>query len=91
VYSSADGNTQLTVSHAYGKRNRRSVRVRHAKLTSDPITGLNVYRDMTAYVVLDTPKDGYSISQQIEVLKGLTDFLSAGTFSASTKVAGGES
>jgi predicted ATPase len=50
-----------------------------------------VYRDMTAYVVLDTPKDGYSISQQIEVLKGLTDFLSAGTFSASTKVAGGES
>jgi len=86
-YTSADGAVKLTISNAYGKRNRRTVRLVHSKIAADPLTAANTRYSMTAYVVFDTPQVGYTVSEAQAVVAALTGFLTAGNVS---KILGGE-
>jgi hypothetical protein len=92
AYTSADGLTKLSASHAYGKRTRRTIRLDSSKLTADPfIPATNTQVGMSAYLVVDLPKAGFSVSDQTDVVKALMNALSASTYAELTKLLGGES
>lgn len=90
AFSSADGTAVMKVSHSYGKRNRRTVRLEHSKIAADPLTAANTKYSMTAYVVLDVPTVGYTVAEAQAIAKGLTDWLSASTGANIAKLLGGE-
>lgn len=86
-FSTADGTVQLKVSHQLGKRYRRTVRLEHSKIAADPLTSANTKYSMTAYVVLDTPTVGYSVTEAQAVAAGLVAWLTGANVG---KVLGGE-
>ncbi len=91
-FSKDDGTVQLKVSHAIGKRFRRSVRVDHQKITADALMpSANVVRSMSAYLVVDVPPMGYTIVEQQQIVAGLTAWLTASSGANLTKLLGGES
>jgi len=91
-YQSADGNVKFTVSHQYGKRNRRLVRIDHQKVAADPLAAdRNLRYSMVCHVVIDTPPVGYSATEAKQVVDGLLAYLTASSGAQVTKVLGGES
>lgn len=91
-FTASDGNTKLTVSHAYGKRNRRQVRVDAAKVAPDPlISSTNIKYSMSAYLVVDVPPTGYTVAEAKQVVDGLVAWLTATSGANVTKLLGGES
>lgn len=91
-YLSSDGLIKLTVSHSYGKRTRRLVRIDHAKLTADPfVPAENVKVGMAAYTVFDLPPAGYTAAEQLAVWVGFNAQLTASSNAVITKILGGES
>jgi hypothetical protein len=92
AFTSADGLVKMSVSSSYGKRTRRTVRVEHRKVAADPFaTGINNEYSLTAYVVFDVPKVGYTVAQQKEVIDALMVWMTASTGAKITQVLGGES
>jgi len=89
-FSKDDGTVKLAVSHAYGKRNRRTVRVDHKKVAADPLTAVNAEYSMSVYIVVDSPKVGYTIAEQKQIVDGLTAYLTATSGSKVTQLLGGE-
>lgn len=91
-YTSADGLTKLTASSAYGKRNRRVVRVDHSKIAADVfIPDTNVAQSMSCYLVFDLPKVGFTNAEALEVYDGFRDVIAASSDAIITKLLGGES
>lgn len=91
TYSKDDGTLKLTISHSYGKRNRRVVRVDSNKIVSDPLIPANsVQANMAVYLVMDVPRNGYTIAEEKQIVDGLLAYLSASSGSAVTKTLGGE-
>lgn len=90
AFSSADGTQILKVSHAIGKRTRRTVRLEHSKIATDPLTAANAKYSMTAYVVVDVPPVGYSVAEAQAVVAGLTKWLTDTSGSNVAKLLGGE-
>lgn len=90
-FTSADGTVKLTVSHAYGKRTRRQLRVDLKKIAADPITAQNAYFGASAYIVVDAPPVGFTNAELVTLIVGLADYLKASTNAAATKLVGGES
>lgn len=91
AYAFENGTIKLTVSHAYGKRNRRVARLEHSKIAADPlISAQNIKYTMFAYMVFDTPVTGYTNAEAAEVIAGLTAWLTADTGANVTKVLGGQ-
>jgi len=90
AFTSADGTVGLVVSHAYGKRTRRTARVNFSKVAPDPFTGVNTQFSMSAYVVIDVPVNGFTIAEQKQVVDGLTAYLSASSGARVTQLLGGE-
>lgn len=91
-FQTADGLLKLTVSHAYNKRTRRVVRLDVKKTAADPLyPDTNKVRTLSAYLVVDTEPEGFSVAEQREFVEGLTGFLTASSSAALTKVLGGES
>lgn len=91
-YRKDDGNLELTISHAYGKRNRRVLRVDFRKTAPDPLfPSQNTPYTMSTYIVVDVPKVGYTISEQLTNVEALTSFLTANSGAAITQLLGGES
>lgn len=90
TYSSNDGNVQLVVSNAYGRRCRRVARVDHRKVAVDPLTSNNVEVSTSVYVVFDAPKTGYTTAELKDIYAGLNSLLSASTYAVTTKILGGE-
>jgi hypothetical protein len=89
TYRTSDGEFKLTVSHSEGARNRRTVRLTQEIIAADPFTtDTNRTYVQHAYVVLDSPKTGFSITQQDNLAQGLVDYLSDATID---KVIAGES
>jgi len=86
-FATPDGSIVVKVSHAYGKRNRRTVRLEHSKIAADPLTAANTKYSMTAYVVLDVPTVGYSVTEASAVAKAFTDWLTPANVG---KLLGGE-
>ncbi len=90
-YSKDDGTVKLTISHQYGKRNRRTVRVDAQKISADPLIPSNsIQSSMSVYIVADVPKTGYSIVEQKQICDALVAYLSASSGANVTKVLGGE-
>jgi len=92
VFTKDDGLVRMSISHTLGKRNRRLVRLDHAKIAADPLlAGVNVKASMAVYLVIDTPETGYSITEIKQVTDGFAAFLTASSGANVTKVLGGES
>lgn len=91
-YKSADGNVDMQISHQYGKRSRRRVRLHHQKVAADPLsTGYNKSYDMSCTLVLDTPDVGYTAAEAKYVIDAFIAYLSASSGANITKILGGES
>lgn len=90
-FQSADSTYQLTVSHSYGKRTRRQLRLNQSKISADPlVTNQNVRSSMSCYIVVDVPVNGFSVVEQKYVVDALVAYLTAGSGSKVTQLLGGE-
>lgn len=91
-YSSADGLVQLSASHAYGRRNRRILRVDHAKISADVfVPTQNVRQSMSNYMVFDIPPAGYTNAEAKAVYDGFKALFTASSDALIVKLLGGES
>lgn len=91
TYQSAEGNVKLTIKHSYGARTRRLVRLDYKKIAADPITAVNRQISMSAYVVMDLPKVGFTVAEATDVVTELLQYLNASSGAKTAAVLGGES
>lgn len=92
TFQTADALVKMTISHAYGKRTRHTIRIDHQKTAVDPLVpAQNRPYSMSYYLVVDVPPVGYSLADQIKIVKGLFTNLAASTDANYTKLLGGES
>jgi hypothetical protein len=90
-FKSADGLTQLSVSHQNGNRNRRTIRLQTTKVGADPLlSGANNYYSMSTYIVVDTPKVGYTVAEAKAVVDALVAYLTASTGARVAQLLGDE-
>jgi hypothetical protein len=91
TFTSNDGAVKQTVSHAYGKRTRRTLRIDHQKVAADPfLAGTNTKYSMSAYVVVDVPVTGYTVTEAKQIVDGLLAALTASSGAKITQLLGGE-
>lgn len=91
TFQKDDGEVKLTVAHAYNKRNRRTLRLDHQKITTDTLDPtINTLYSMSVYIVVDVPKVGYTVAEQKQVVDGLTAYLTASSGARVTQLLGGE-
>lgn len=92
AYQKDDGTVKLLISHNYGKRTRRTVRLDFSKIAADPlVSSQNIKYSMSAYLVVDTPITGFTVAEAKQVVDGLTAYLTAASGAKVTSVLGGES
>jgi hypothetical protein len=90
-FTSNDGLVRESVSHQYGKRVRRLVRIDHSKISPDPfVSAQNNRYSMSCYMVWDVPLLGYTVTEQKQVTDGFISQLNASSGSLITKILGGE-
>ncbi len=90
-FSSNDGLVKLGVSHNYGKRSRHTIRLDHSKIAPDPlISSQSVKYSMSAYIVLDVPITGYTVTEAKQIADALTAYLTATSGARVTQLLGGE-
>jgi len=91
-FTKDDGTVKLGISHTYGKRKRRVIRVDHQKIVPDSLNpAISVPVKFAAYLVVDVPLIGYTLAEQKQIVDGLTAYLTASTGANVTKLLGGES
>jgi hypothetical protein len=92
VFTKDDGNVKMSVSHSYGKRTRRQLRIDFRKVAADPLaTGFNKEYSFSTYLVVDHPPVGFTNTEVKYVVDALTAFLTASSGANVTKLLGGES
>nr|QDH87537.1 MAG: hypothetical protein H4Rhizo451596_000002 [Leviviridae sp.] len=90
-FSKDDGLVKLDVSHQYGKRTRRLIKLTHAKIAADPlISAQSVKYSMSVSLVIDQPITGYTVAEAKQIVDGLTAYLTASTGARVTQLLGGE-
>lgn len=86
-----DTTVKLEVSHAYGKRNRRLVKLTHSKIAADPlISAQSIRYSMSINLVIDTPTTGYTVAEAKQIVDALTKWCTDSSGANITKVLGGE-
>jgi hypothetical protein len=91
TFTKDDGNYKLSVSHAYGKRNRRTIRLDTRKIAADPLLGsVNIQYSMSAYLVVDVPVTGYTVAEQKLIVDAFAAYLTASAGAKITQFLGGE-
>lgn len=86
-----DANVELLISHQYGKRTRRQIKLTHRKVAADPLlSGVNSSYSMSVYLVIDHPVVGYTVAEAKQITDALVLFLTTGTGANVTKMLGGE-
>jgi hypothetical protein len=91
TFTSNDGNLQQVVSHAYGKRTRRPIRVNSSKIAADPLlTNTNSKFSGSVYLVADFPVAGFTVTEQKQIIDGFIAALSASSGAKITQLLGGE-
>jgi hypothetical protein len=93
-FSLDDATYQLKFSHQLGRRTRRTARIDAVKIAANPFdTTSNQKVSMSFYVVADVPADnqGYTITEQKQIVDGFLAYLSASSGAAILKLLGGES
>lgn len=92
TYRAADGTSTLVASSSYGKRTRQVLRLDFIKVSADVFQpDINVERSMSAYLVMDRPKDGFTNAEALSVYGALKGAMSASSDLLIQKVLGGES
>jgi hypothetical protein len=92
TFATADGAFALAVKHSKGKRNRAEIRLTQTKTTTDPLLpSQNVVVSMSVYTVVDTPLNGFSITEAKYVADALYAYLTASSGAKVTQLLGGES
>lgn len=92
IYSKDDGTVKLSISHQFGKRTRRTVRLDFSKITADPLVpAQNQKVSMSTYLVIDQPITGLTNLEIKYVVDALTAYLTASSGAKVTSVIGGES
>lgn len=90
-FTKDDGNVSLSVSHSYGKRTRRLLRLNHRKIAADPlISAQNIAYSMGVQIIVDTPITGYTVAEAKQVVDALIAYLSASSGAKITQLLGGE-
>lgn len=91
TFKSNDGTVTMKVSHTYGRRNRRVIRLDQEKISADPyLPSTNVKVGMGAYLVVDAPPAGFTVAEQKAVIDGFIAALTATSGALITKFLGGE-
>jgi hypothetical protein len=91
AFTSNDQLVKLNVSHSYGKKTRRVIRLDHSKISADPLnTAQNVKYQMSTYLVTETPVSGYTVAEAKQVVDALVAYLTASTGAKVTQLLGGE-
>lgn len=94
IFTKDDGLVRLSVAHLKTKarRFRRSVRIDFSKVAADPlITGTNLRLSAAVTLILDVPENGFTVAECVQLITGLTTWITASTNANGTKLAGGES
>jgi hypothetical protein len=92
VYQKDDATVKLSISHNYGKRTRRTVRLDYSKIVADPLVpAQNQKVSMSTYLVIDHPITGMTNTELKQVVDALTAYLTASTGAKVTSILGGES
>jgi hypothetical protein len=91
AFQKDDTTVKLSVSHQYGSRSRRVIRLDHSKIAADPlVASTNVRLSMATYLVVETPATGYTIAEAKQVVDALVAYLTASTGAKVTQLLGGE-
>lgn len=91
VFQKDDTTVKLSVAHQYGNRIRRTLRLDHSKIAADPLmASVNVRLGMSAYLVVDVPSTGYTVTEAKQVVDALTAYLTASSGAKVTQLLGGE-
>jgi len=91
TFQKDDTTVKLSVSHTFGSRTRRVLRLDHAKIATDPfLAGVNTKFNMAAYLVVDVPVTGYTVIEQKQIVDALTAYLTASSGARATQLLGGE-
>jgi hypothetical protein len=91
TFTKDDGNYKLSVSHQYGRRTRRVIRLDNRKIAADPLLGsVNIQYNFAAYLVIDAPVTGYTVAEQKLIVDALTAYLTASSGAKTTQLLGGE-
>jgi hypothetical protein len=91
AFSENDGTHRLSVSHTYGRRTRRVIRLDSNKIAADPlISAQNIKYNMATYVVFDVPVTGYTVAEAKLEWDGFAAFLAASSGAKITQLLGGE-
>jgi hypothetical protein len=90
AFQKDDSTVKLSVSHQYGSRTRRQLRLDHSKIAADVFTSDNTKYSMSAYVVIDVPTTGYTIAEQKQIVDALTAYLTASSGARVTQLLGSE-
>ncbi len=91
AFSKDDSTVKLSVSHQYGKRTRRVIRLDHSKIAADPLmASVNVRLSASVYLVADLPTTGYTVAEAKQIVDGLTAYLTASSGARTTQLLGGE-
>lgn len=94
VFSKDDGLVVMSISHQYGKRSRRALKLTHSKVAADPlISSTNIRYSMSATLVVDTPLtgNGYTVAEAKQIVDALVAYLAASSGARVTQLLGGES
>lgn len=91
AFQKDDTTVKMGISHVYGKRTRRELRLEFSKISADVFTPtLNVRRIMTVRLNVDTPPEGFSIAEQKAVVDALMAYFTASSGARVTQLLGGE-
>lgn len=90
AFQKDDTTVKLSVSHQYGSRTRRQLRLDHSKIAADVFTSDNTKYSMSAYLVVDVPSTGYTVAEQKQIVDALTAYLTASSGARVTQLLGGE-
>jgi len=91
AFRSSDGLVELSVSHQYGKRTRRAIRLTQSKISADALVpSQNVRSSMSVMLVVDVPVNGYTVTEEKYVADALIAYLTASSGSKVTQLLGGE-
>jgi len=91
AFTANDGTVALSVSQEYKSRTARRIRLDHQKYAADPLVSANnVLRSMSVSVIVNVPKQGYSVTEQKQVVDALVAYLTASSGAKVTQLLGGE-
>jgi len=86
-----DGTLKLKISHQTGRRNRHLLALEHSKIVADPLmASQNLRVGMVTHIVVDTPRDGYTVAEAKQVVDGFIAYLQASSGAVVTKLLGNE-